>query len=125
MRRAIIIDVDGTICDIRSPGQQYSDVLPRPGVVAKLHEYRRLGYTITLFTARNMQTHEGNVGLINVQTLPILLEWLKKHGVPFDEVLVGKPWPGQDGFYVDDRTLRPDEFLALRPADVKAYLANG
>lgn len=23
----------------------------------------------------------------------------------------GKPWPGHKGFYVDDRTVRPDEFL--------------
>jgi capsule biosynthesis phosphatase len=25
---------------------------------------------------------------------------------------MGKPWPGHHGFYVDDRTVRPREFLS-------------
>ena len=31
--------------------------------------------------------------------------------IPYDEIIYGKPWPGHHGFYVDDRTIRPDEFL--------------
>ena len=31
--------------------------------------------------------------------------------IPYDEIIYGKPWPGHKGFYVDDRTIRPDEFL--------------
>lgn len=30
---------------------------------------------------------------------------------PVEVFLDGKPWPGHKGFYVDDRTVRPDEFL--------------
>ena len=26
---------------------------------------------------------------------------------------MGKPWPGRGGFYVDDRSIRPSEFMAL------------
>ena len=40
-----------------------------------------------------------------------LLEWLEKWDIPYDEIMYGKPWPGHKGFYVDDRTVRPDEFL--------------
>ena len=26
---------------------------------------------------------------------------------------MGKVWPGHKGFYVDDRSVRPDEFLTM------------
>ena len=40
-----------------------------------------------------------------------LEEWLKKWNIPYDEILFGKPWPGHKGLYIDDRAVRPDEFL--------------
>ena len=36
---------------------------------------------------------------------------LKKWDIPYDEIVYGKVWPGHKGFYIDDRTVRPDEFL--------------
>lgn len=59
-----------------------------------------------------MKSYGGNLGVINAKTAPVLLEWLRKWDIPYDEIIYGKPWPGQNGFYVDDRTVRPDEFLA-------------
>ena len=47
----------------------------------------------------------------NANTAKIVLEWLEKWNIPYDEIIYGKPWPGHNGFYVDDRTVRPDEFL--------------
>ncbi len=58
-----------------------------------------------------MNTYEGNIGLINKNTAPIMLEWLKKWDIPYDEIIFGKVWPGHKGFYVDDRAVRPDEFI--------------
>ena len=49
--------------------------------------------------------------IINKKTAKILLEWLDNWNIPYDEIIYGKPWPGHKGFYVDDRTVRPDEFL--------------
>jgi len=60
-----------------------------------------------------MRTYEGNIGLINANTLPIIHDWLTRHKIPFDEILVGKPWCGFEGFYVDDKTIRPSEFVNL------------
>ena len=51
------------------------------------------------------------MGLINKNTAKVLSAWLDKWNIPYDEILYGKPWPGHKGFYVDDRTVRPDEFL--------------
>ena len=60
-----------------------------------------------------MRTHEGNVGRINATTAKTVLTWLDKNNVPYDEIHFGKPWQGRGGFYVDDKTIRPDEFLRL------------
>jgi capsule biosynthesis phosphatase len=58
-----------------------------------------------------MRTYEGNVGKISAHTLPIIVTWLQEHDVPYDEIHVGKPWCGHEGYYVDDRAIRPSEFL--------------
>ena len=116
--KAIVIDLDGTLT-VDDPSLSYADRQPRREVIEKLASYREQGYRIVVQTARNMNSYSGNLGLINVHTLPVILEWLGRHGVPFDEVVLGKPWCGVDGFYVDDKAVRPDEFVALEPAALR------
>lgn len=112
--RAIVIDIDGTICAHRTDAnERYEDLLPNPDVVDVLRRYKGEGFYIILSTSRNMKTHNGNVGLITARTAKSLMQWLDKHEIPYDELHVGKPWPGQGGFYVDDKAIRPDEFVTL------------
>jgi len=111
--RVLVMDIDGTLCEIKRPGQSYADVAPVPAVVQRLAEYRREGFRVSLFTSRNMRSFDGNTGEIIAKTLPVLTEWLERHGVEYDELHVGKPWPGVGGFYVDDRSVRPQEFVDL------------
>lgn len=118
----LVIDLDGTLT-LDEDGVPYPDKRPNAAVVRKLRDYKALGFEIVVFTARNMRTHKGQIGLINVHTLPIVLEWLRVHSVPFDEVIMGKPWCGTDGFYVDDKSIRPSEFARLTPDEVRALLA--
>jgi capsule biosynthesis phosphatase len=56
--------------------------------------------------------------------LPVIIEWLDRHKIPYDEIYVGKPWCGFDGFYVDDRAIRPDEFLSLDSEQIVALLKS-
>ncbi|MNW19162.1 hypothetical protein D3C71_2190280 [compost metagenome] len=49
----------------------------------------------------------------------MIIDWLKKHNVPHDEIYVGKPWCGHEGFYVDDKSIRPDEFAKLSYEEIK------
>lgn len=107
--KRLVIDLDDTLTVAGSGA--YEDVLPRPDVIERLREYRARGFEVVIQTARNMRTYEGAVGKINVHTLPIVLEWLERHDVPHDEVIVGKPWCGHEGFYVDDKAVRPREFV--------------
>lgn len=109
--KRIIFDIDGTICPIKELGQRYEDLVPDMDMVGKIREYKSQGAEIVLFTSRNMNSYHGNIGLINANTAKVLLSWLDKWEIPYDEIIYGKPWPGHDGFYVDDRAVRPDEFL--------------
>lgn len=106
-----IFDIDGTLCPVKEAGQRYEDLVPDGAMVERLVEYRAAGAKIVLFTSRNMRTYEGSIGLINANTAKVMLAWLDKWEIPYDEIIYGKPWPGDKGFYVDDRTVRPDEFL--------------
>ncbi|MEF1220802.1 HAD hydrolase family protein, partial [Photobacterium damselae] len=99
--KRLIVDLDGTITQANT--SDYKNVKPALDVIEKLREYHQQGFEIVISTARNMRTFEGNVGKINIHTLPIIVEWLEKYDVPYDEILVGKPWCGHEGFYIDDR----------------------
>ena len=108
---SFIFDIDGTLCPIKKKEEKYEDLIPYENIVDKLKYYKANGAKIVLFTSRNMNSYNGNLGLINKNTAKVLLEWLEKWEIPYDEIFYGKPWPGHKGFYVDDRTIRPDEFL--------------
>ena len=107
---SFVFDIDGTICKIKGKGERYEDLVPYPEIVEKMRYYKEQGAKIILYTSRNMNSYNGNLGLINVHTAPVLLEWLKKWDIPYDEIVYGKVWPGHKGFYVDDRTIRPDGY---------------
>lgn len=109
--KRLIMDLDNTI-SINKVGN-YSEATPVLPVIEKIREYKQKGFEIVIFSSRNMRTYEGNVGKINANTLPVIIEWLNKHKIPYDEIYVGKPWCGHDGFYVDDRAVRPKEFTSL------------
>ena len=119
----IVVDLDNTL-SVADASLAYEDVLPREDVIAQLRKYKEQGFEIVISTSRNMRTYKGSVGKINVFTLPVILEWLKKHDVPHDEVIVGKPWCGHGGFYVDDRAIRPDEFVKLSYDDIRKLVGD-
>ena len=107
----LIVDLDGTLT-IESD-KDYADKEANIAVVEKLREYAESGFLITIFTARNMRSFDGDLDAIKKYTLPIIETWLDMNNVPYDEILIGKPWPGENGFYIDDRAVRPDEFCSL------------
>lgn len=120
--KKLIIDLDGTIT--QADTSDYANVAPNIDVISQLHNYKKMGYSITIYTARNMRTYKGNVGKINIHTLPIITQWLEKHNVPFDEIIVGKPWCGFEGFYIDDRSIRPSEFASMSLNEINELLAK-
>lgn len=120
----LVVDIDGTLCDVKTGTQTYADVAPRLDMIEKLREYQAKGYRILLYTARNMKSYRNNLGMINKHTAPVLLDWLARWDVPYDEILFGKPWPRTKGFYIDDRAIRPDEFLRLSEQEIHELLGK-
>lgn len=120
--KVIVVDVDGTLTTEKATGETYADV----GIVAtvrdRIVELKQQGYWIILATSRNMRTYDGNIGQIMKHTAPVLIEWLARHDVPYDEIHFGKPWCGHGGFYVDDRAIRPREFAELTLTEIDALL---
>ncbi|WP_218314755.1 HAD hydrolase family protein [Halomonas sp. 18071143] len=115
--KKLILDLDDTLCHTVSG--DYKNSKPNLDLIDVVRKYKSQGFEIVIATARNMRTYEGNVGKINANTLPIIIGWLDKYDVPYDEVIVGKPWCGTEGFYVDDKAIRPNEFLNFTYEEIK------
>jgi capsule biosynthesis phosphatase len=118
---ALVLDLDGTLT-VEGSAERYEDMLPRPEMIEQVRKYAGQGFRIIIMTSRNMRSFNNSVGRINAETLPVAIAWLKRHGVPFDEIHVGKPWCGPGGFYVDDKAVRPSELLNLDAAGIAALL---
>jgi capsule biosynthesis phosphatase len=109
-RGTLVVDIDGTLCGDPSQGD-YSIVKPIHDACTALRRAHEKGYYIVLFTARNMRTFKGSLGLINKYTAPVLIDWLAINNIPYDEIYFGKPWGANVG-YIDDKSIAIDAFIA-------------
>jgi capsule biosynthesis phosphatase len=108
----ICIDIDGTICRFREPGEGYADVTPLPGAVEKMKALKAAGHYLILLTARHMATTGGNPGLAVARQGKTLFDWLARHDIPYDEMWFGKP---QADVYVDDNAYRFTSWNEIAP----------
>lgn len=120
--KRLVFDLDNTLT-IEGTGD-YENVKPRLDIVEQLKSYKLQGFEIIISTARNMRTYGCSVGKINANTLPVIIAWLQKHEIPYDEIHVAKPWCGNDGFYIDDKAIRPSEFARLSYEEIQQLLAK-
>lgn len=109
--KRLVFDLDETLCT--TDHGDYANATPNTAMIEKLKLYRLKGFEIIISTSRNMRTHQNNIGKITANTLPVIIKWLNQNNIPFDEIYIGKPWCGVEGFYIDDRAIRPKEFLDL------------
>ena len=121
---SFVFDIYGTLCPIKGKNERYEDLIPYSDMVDKLRYYKENGAKIVLYTSRNMNSYQGNIGLINKHTAVTLASWLKRWEIPYDEIVYGKVWPGHKGFYVDDRTVRPNEFLKYTPEELEKICSD-
>jgi len=120
----LVVDIDGVLSEKKKEGQEYADLKPNRQVLDKLREYKRKGFYIILYTSRNMNTYNNNLGKINAHTAKIILDWLYKYEIPYDEIYFGKPWCGFKGFCIDDKTIRPSEFISKSYEEIIKLLEN-
>jgi capsule biosynthesis phosphatase len=120
--KVLVVDVDGTLCLDKDSELGYASAVASQSMKLRLTELKSNGYWIILFTSRNMRTHDGNIGAIIKHTAPVLIQWLAENDIPYDELHFGKPWCGNEGFYIDDRAIRPREFLDNSIEQINALL---
>ncbi len=118
--KRLIVDLDNTITVTENGDYEHSHAVTE--TIERLKEYKAQGFEIVIHSSRNMRTYEGNVGKINIHTLPNIINWLNNHDVPYDEIIVGKPWCGFEGFYIDDSSIRPSEFHSMTFEEITEML---
>ena len=77
-------DLDGTLCYTRKEDEHYSDVKPIPGAIETVQRLKAEGHYIIIMTARNMVTHNNNLGKIIANQCPIVYQTLKLSRYPTD-----------------------------------------
>lgn len=107
----LCIDIDGTICEKRNNTSSYEGLSPIEGAIQTLNSFRRQGHYIILYTARNMETHNSNLGKVIKSQGKILLDWLEENEVPYDEIYFGKP---SADVYIDDKAIKFESWKNLK-----------
>ena len=118
----LVVDLDDTLS--YTIDGDYVNSKPIVPVIDMLKKYKEKGFQIVIHSSRQMRTYNGQLGQINIHTLPNIINWLDKNGVPYDEIILGKPWCGFDGWYIDDKAIRPSEFLNMTQDEIEEMLAN-
>lgn len=106
----IIIDLDNTLTEEDS-GNNYSQKIVNKSVAQSIKNAISLGYESKIFSARNMRSLNGDLNKIESITRPIAEAWLKENSVDYEELILGKPWCGYNGWYLDDKNISIEEFI--------------
>ncbi len=120
--KRIVIDLDQTIAQVKDGA--YDSALPELSIINAMRNAQSEGYQIIVFTSRGMQSKNGVCEIVYKDVLPKIVKWLTQHDIPFDGVIIGKPWCGVDGFYVDDKAIRPSEFASLSLGEIQSLLST-
>ncbi len=96
----ICLDLDGTVCENKKEGERYSEVLPMPGAVETIAQWKADGHYIVLQTARGMRSCNSNEGEIIATHVKLLHNWLDKWNIVVDEIRIGKP---HCDIFIDDK----------------------
>lgn len=97
----LIFDFDGVLCVFGA--KDYSQAVPYEISINQINRLSAEGWYIVIFTARYMARCNGNIGEAKLRGQEEAETWLRKFGVNFNEVILGKP---SGDIYVDDRACR-------------------
>jgi capsule biosynthesis phosphatase len=111
--KALVVDIDGTLCPIKREGESYDDMIPEPRMLARLKALHAEGWVIILHSARGMRSNDGNPGKIARNVTPACYAGSPPMTSPSTSCTSPSPGPGRQGFYIDDRAVRPREFVEL------------
>ena len=106
----IVFDLDETICVHRD--RDYEHAAPVSRVISRMVELKRNrpDCEIVIHTARGMKSCNGDAAAADKKNRAVTETWLKRHGVPYDSLVFGKPFADA---YVDDKAVSREEWERL------------
>lgn len=96
--KIFIFDIDDTIC--KTCNKKYSESIPNKSIIKKINLLKKNGHIIKIFSARYMGRNKENYNLVKKKYYIRTFRQLKKWGVNFDELILGKP---SYDFFIDDK----------------------
>lgn len=101
-----VFDLDDTICIHKN--RDYPNAEPILPVIEKMRQMKKDGWEIVIYSARGQVSCNRDLALIESRNRAVVEEWLRKHNVPCDELVFGKPL---GDLYVDDKGMSLQDFL--------------
>lgn len=101
-----VVDLDGTLCT--NTNGNYSVAQPIFLNINKINELHADGNEIVIFTARGMNTFNGDNQKVYENYYEFTKEQLIKWGVQYDSLILGKP---SGDFYIDDKGINANDFF--------------
>ena len=101
-----VVDIDQTICTNKNLKYEYSK--PYLERIKKLNRLHDSGHTIIYHTARGMGRCNNNPILAWLRFYFLTSRQLKKWGVKYDKLLLGKP---SGDIYIDDKGISDEDFF--------------
>lgn len=83
--------LDGTLVTPPPTPDAYEDAQPIEKTVAIARELHAAGHTVVVWTDRAMRRRDGNCGRALADVGKLTFEQLEAFGIPYDEVVFGKP----------------------------------
>jgi len=101
-RLRFVFDLDFTLVTPPRKHGDYSSVEPIEQNIALVRSLKSAGNYIIVWTARESERHRGNVGAIVAAVGKVTMDTLEKFGIPYDELIFGKPHADA---YIDHRAV--------------------
>jgi len=101
-----VVDIDQTIC--KNKDLKYKDSIPYLSRIRKLNHLHDQGHTIIYNTARGMGRYKNISILAWIRFYFLTRSQLKKWGVKFDKLRLGKP---AGDMYIDDKGVSDEDFF--------------
>lgn len=84
-KKRICFDIDNTLFTL-AVARDYKNISPINKNIELLKNLYKDGHTIILYTARNMKTAGGNIGLAMKTAAPDIFDLLKEYNIPYSEI---------------------------------------
>ena len=100
-------DLDGTLC---SQGGNYQNAQPYEKRINFVNELYNQGHTIKIFTARGMNSMNGDIQQCYEKYFTLTSKQLKNWNVKYHELILGKP---SYDLIIDDKAINSETYFEV------------